>query len=298
MFSGALLQGVYLGAGYWAVAQGMAAGIMALLGALQPLLTAAVAARLFGERLSARAWGGLVLGLAGVALVLAPKIASQTAPAAHASVLPWLVVSVGVLAIVAITAGTLYQKTSLVAADIRTASALQNAGVALVAMMLAFPLGEHRFVASTTTWSALAWGIVMLSSVATTLLGWSGAAMHRRATAFLAPISRAAARRAGELSRFRRKAQCAATDGLRCGARRRAAGAAQVATAGSRVSRYRVWIATSHAHADMPALILFFTTTGVINERFIAGMIWDQVLHARLLGAALMAVPTACGATS
>ena len=36
------------------------------------------------------------------------------------------------------------------------------------------------------------------------------------------------------------------------------------------------------------ALILFFTTTGVINERFIAGMSWDQVLHARLLGAALM----------
>jgi hypothetical protein len=40
--------------------------------------------------------------------------------------------------------------------------------------------------------------------------------------------------------------------------------------------------------ADTTALILFFTTTGFINERFIAGMSWDQVLHARLLGAALM----------
>jgi hypothetical protein len=40
--------------------------------------------------------------------------------------------------------------------------------------------------------------------------------------------------------------------------------------------------------ADTTALILFFTTTGVINERFIAGMSWDQVLHARMLGAALM----------
>jgi hypothetical protein len=39
---------------------------------------------------------------------------------------------------------------------------------------------------------------------------------------------------------------------------------------------------------DTTALILFFTTTGVINERFIAGMTWEQVLHARLLGAALM----------
>lgn len=44
--------------------------------------------------------------------------------------------------------------------------------------------------------------------------------------------------------------------------------------------------------ADTTALILFFTTTGMINERFIAGMSWDQVLHARLLGAVLM-VPVA-----
>lgn len=40
--------------------------------------------------------------------------------------------------------------------------------------------------------------------------------------------------------------------------------------------------------ADTTALILFFTTTGIINEHFIASMTWEQVLHARLLGAALM----------
>lgn len=40
--------------------------------------------------------------------------------------------------------------------------------------------------------------------------------------------------------------------------------------------------------ADTLALILFFTTTGVINERFIAGMTWEQVLHARLIGGVLM----------
>jgi hypothetical protein len=44
--------------------------------------------------------------------------------------------------------------------------------------------------------------------------------------------------------------------------------------------------------ADTTALILFFTTTGIINERCIAGMAWDQVLHARLIGAVLM-VPVA-----
>ncbi|PIF53316.1 L-alanine exporter [Pseudomonas sp. 29] len=44
--------------------------------------------------------------------------------------------------------------------------------------------------------------------------------------------------------------------------------------------------------ADTTALILFFTITGILNERFIAGMTWDQVLHARLLGAVLM-IPVA-----
>ena len=40
--------------------------------------------------------------------------------------------------------------------------------------------------------------------------------------------------------------------------------------------------------ADTLALLLFFTTTGIINERFIAGMSWDQVLQARLIGGVLM----------
>lgn len=44
--------------------------------------------------------------------------------------------------------------------------------------------------------------------------------------------------------------------------------------------------------ADTAALLLFFTTTGIINERLIAGMTWEQVFYARLLGAALM-VPVA-----
>lgn len=44
--------------------------------------------------------------------------------------------------------------------------------------------------------------------------------------------------------------------------------------------------------ADTLALIVFFTITGILNERFIAGMEWDQVLQARLLGAVLM-VPVA-----
>ena len=193
LLAGALLQGVYLGAGYWAVAQGLSAGVMALLGALQPLLTAVVAVPLFGERLSRRGWAGMGLGLAGVVLVLQPKL---TAAAPHASHMPhghapsWLVVAVSILAVGAITAGTLFQKTSLARADIRSASAVQNFGAAVVAAILALALGEHRWVASPTLWTSLAWGIVMLSGVSVTLLVWMvrrGDAARATALMFLAP---------------------------------------------------------------------------------------------------------------
>jgi hypothetical protein len=40
--------------------------------------------------------------------------------------------------------------------------------------------------------------------------------------------------------------------------------------------------------ADTLALILFFTVTGIINERFVVGMSWEQVVQARCVGAVLM----------
>ncbi|TDN61669.1 DMT family transporter [Paraburkholderia sp. BL10I2N1] len=190
LFAGALLQGVYLGAGYWAVAQGQSAGVMALLGALQPLLTAAVAAPLFGERLSRRGWAGMALGLVGVALVLEPKLTAAAMPTAHGNVPSWLVAVISVLAVVAITAGTLFQKTSLAKADIRSASAVQNSGAAIVAAILALALGEHRWIPSPQLWASLAWGIVMLSGVSVTLLVWMvrrGDASRATALLFLAP---------------------------------------------------------------------------------------------------------------
>ncbi|VVD32469.1 DMT family transporter [Paraburkholderia dioscoreae] len=190
LLAGALLQGVYLGAGYWAVAQGQSAGVMALLGALQPLATAAVAAPLFGERLSRRGWTGMALGLSGVVLVLEPKLASSAAPTPHGNAPGWLVVLISIAAVGAITAGTLFQKTSLARADIRSASAVQNFGAALVAGVFVLALGEHRWIASPTLWASLAWGIVMLSGISVTLLVWMvrrGDAARATALMFLAP---------------------------------------------------------------------------------------------------------------
>jgi drug/metabolite transporter (DMT)-like permease len=189
LIAGALLQGVYLGASYWAVAQGLNAGVMALLGALQPLVTAALAVRLFNERLPMRGWLGMALGLFGVTLVLAPKVTggvSRSPGAAPA----WFVVAVSVLAIGSITAGSLYQKGRLARSDLRTALVLQNLGAAIVAAVLVVVLHESRWVGAPQLWLSLVWCVVFLSGGAIMLLMWmlrNGNAARAPSLMFLAP---------------------------------------------------------------------------------------------------------------
>ena len=76
VLAGALMQGVYLSASYWAIARGLAVGVMALLGALQPLFTALFMVATRRTKLASRAWSGLLIGFGGVGLVLAPTLAN------------------------------------------------------------------------------------------------------------------------------------------------------------------------------------------------------------------------------
>lgn len=74
LWAGALLQGFSLMAVYWAIVHGLPVGVAALIGALQPALTAMLAAWMLGETLSRGQWTGIALGFAGVALVISPKL--------------------------------------------------------------------------------------------------------------------------------------------------------------------------------------------------------------------------------
>ncbi|RZT31351.1 DMT family transporter [Cupriavidus agavae] len=192
LLAGALMQGVYLCAGYGAVAHGMSPSIMALLGALQPLLTALLAIPLLGERPSGRTWRGLGLGAAGVALVVLP---AMRAGAPH-TVSP-LVLLIGLLAILSITMGTLLQKTSIARADIRASSAWQNAGALLVAVVVVGVTSATsggftalRWTPGATLWVTLGWAALVLSGLGTwLLLGLvrRGQAAKAAALMFLAP---------------------------------------------------------------------------------------------------------------
>jgi len=167
LLAGVLLNGVYLCTSWWAVERGMPAGIMSLLGALQPLVVAAGAFLFLSERLRPRAWAGLVVGLGGVVLVLVPLLERGTG---HA--IPVVVVAAASASIIAMAAGTMIQRGSLARDDIFAAGAVQNVGGALVAAIATAADADIRWDNSPALWLALAWSVLMLSAGALSLLVW------------------------------------------------------------------------------------------------------------------------------
>lgn len=158
---GLLLQATYLGGVWIAIALGMPAGVSALLVGTQPLVTALFAFTI-GERANRRQWIGLLIGLAGIVLVLSDRLTL-------AGVGP-LALGVNLLALAGITAGTLYQKKHGGAVDLRTGSVIQFAAsfFALLPLVLLFedPVVDYTI----EFWLALAWSVVALSLVAISLL--------------------------------------------------------------------------------------------------------------------------------
>jgi drug/metabolite transporter (DMT)-like permease len=163
--SGVLLHGIYLGGVWWAVKQGIPSGLSGLLAALQPLLTAWLAPYLLGEKLSRLQWIGVLMGLAGVLLVLSPRLGL-----AGSDALGWLPLAINVLAVVSVTAGSFYQKRYLAGGDLRVVTVVQYIGAVLFVAPLALLLEERQFDHSLTIYATLAWSVVVLSVIGIALM--------------------------------------------------------------------------------------------------------------------------------
>lgn len=164
IIAGFLMQGVYLSSTFWAVSHGLPAGIAALVGSLQPLLTALLAQPLLGERVSSRRALGILMGFAGAGLVLAPKLG-----AADPSGIPPLALGVSFLAVLSLTLGTLWQKRTGGRVDLLAGATLQFVGGMACAIPLALAFGSARFEPVAPVWLGLAWA-VLINSVAGILL--------------------------------------------------------------------------------------------------------------------------------
>jgi drug/metabolite transporter (DMT)-like permease len=188
--AGLLIHGLYLGGVFIAISQGLPAGVTSLVVGLQPLLTAVVAAGWLGDRLGGRQWVGLALGFVGVALV----VSRQLGGAAPAGLAGGGLVSGGlpaaVLALVAITAGALWQKRRCPTFDWRTGLVVQFIPATL-ATALAAALTEPMQVHWTGEFIfALAWLVLVLSLGAVTLLNTlirAGTAVDSASLFYLVP---------------------------------------------------------------------------------------------------------------
>ncbi|HZC56548.1 MAG TPA: DMT family transporter [Xanthobacteraceae bacterium] len=160
--TGSLLHGLYLGGVFVAIENGLSAGMIALVVSLQPVLTSTLANRWFGERVRALQWLGLALGIAGVYLIVRDKATTgNAAPFAWAS---------GVVALLGITVGTLYQKRFGGGIDWRPGLCLQYAAAGLLFALCAV-LFETRVVQWTPQFVfAIGWLVLVLSFGAVWLL--------------------------------------------------------------------------------------------------------------------------------
>jgi drug/metabolite transporter (DMT)-like permease len=159
---GVFMHALYLGGVYISIGNGLPAALSALIVGLQPLLTSTIANRLLGERVVARQWGGLVLGTAGVYLVVQDK-----ATTAGAKPVAWVA---SIVALLSITFGTIYQKRFGSGIDWRPGMLIQYAAAGIL-----FALGATAFETRIVHWTpeflfALSWLILVLSIGAIWLL--------------------------------------------------------------------------------------------------------------------------------
>jgi drug/metabolite transporter (DMT)-like permease len=159
--AGALIQALGLGGVYWGMREGVSAGVSALIAGLSPLLTAIGAAWFLGDRIGPRQWLGLLLGIVGVAIVVADRISLGAGWQGYLS-------TFGGLA--AFVAGTIYQKKYCGDMDLRAGTFIQTLASAVVILMPALLFESLRAEWTATFVTAIGWMALVNSVAAMTLL--------------------------------------------------------------------------------------------------------------------------------
>jgi drug/metabolite transporter (DMT)-like permease len=179
--------GLFNQAGYQGLAwQGMgtvSAGLTTIIASLNPILIAAVAAPLLGERLHWRKILGLLLGFAGAVFVVRHRIAGGGEDPAG------LLMVVG--ALISMVIGTLAFKVLAPAVSLAVAVGVQvaSAGAVLLTLGLAFE-DPALMVIGPQFWFAMAWCVLVMSVGALLLWFWllrNGSASNASALHFLIP---------------------------------------------------------------------------------------------------------------
>ena len=178
---GFFLHACYLGGVFYSIAQGLPAGVAAVVTSLQPVLVSVFAVKVLGEQLRLRQVMGLLIGLIGVILVLGPSIDAQIPAPAIIAILTALIGS---------TSATLLQKKMGSDIPLLSGTAYQYLFSGCILGIIA--LATHE---TTINWTlrftvAFIWLILVLSVGAILLLLWllnSGSAAKVSSLFYLVP---------------------------------------------------------------------------------------------------------------
>jgi drug/metabolite transporter (DMT)-like permease len=179
--AGLLVHAIYLGGVFVSISKGLPAGVASLVVGIQPLLTAVGAGWLLNETVLRRQWLGLVLGFAGVAMVVSGKIGSTFGLDAL-----WPALA----ALAGITAGTLYQKRFCPSFDWRTGAVAQFLPTAIATGIVVGLGGSFRVEWAPEFVFALGWLVLVLSLGAVSLLNMlirRGSAVNLASLFYLVP---------------------------------------------------------------------------------------------------------------
>lgn len=164
MMVGFLVHACYLGGVFAAIGWSLPAGITALIVGVQPLLTAMIGWLWISERLHKVQWLGLLVGFVGVLLVVSQSDSQGVGVAG------WEAWSAALLALIAISVGTLYQKRFGSGVDLMVGAFYQYLATAMVMALLAWQFDSGIVIWSWPLIGALLWMVLALSVIAILLL--------------------------------------------------------------------------------------------------------------------------------
>ena len=158
---GLLLHGFYLGSTFLAMSLGLGAALAALVASMQPLLTTALAMVLFGEKPLKIQWAGILLGFAGVVVVLSPSLGVTAPPVA---------VMICVVGLISITMGTLLQKRVGGSISLLKSNVIQAVAASLFFLLMISTVETPHIAWAPAFMFALAWQVLAVSTGAYVIL--------------------------------------------------------------------------------------------------------------------------------
>ena len=160
---GFFLHACYLGGVFYSIAQGLPAGVAAVVTSLQPVLVSVFAVKILGEQLRRTQIVGLLTGLVGVVLVLGPSIDAQIPTPAIIAIL---------IALMGSTTATLLQKKLGADIPLISGTAYQYLFSGCVLGLIALATQETSITWNLRFTLAFVWLILILSVGAILLLLW------------------------------------------------------------------------------------------------------------------------------